>query len=174
MMSLKIDLPHALQRCSSSFSSDGGDEPVPDTPKLEDLWTLGDILGRGGFASVRACSRREDGLRAACKLLPPSSLRSHKLRRQLAREIDVMRFIAADPVLAGNPHLVQASGIFAAAAFCLRPLAPHHCNTSAATSSPFALNTRSQRPRFAIICPKESIPLLCGWLKTHRLARSGC
>ncbi|CAG9322054.1 unnamed protein product [Blepharisma stoltei] len=67
-----------------------GDFVVEQNGKITDNYTLGSLLGRGDYSSVRLCTHKATGLKRAVKILPRSRMANEEISACL-NEVSILR-----------------------------------------------------------------------------------
>lgn len=80
----------------------------PEGSSVHDVYDVGPLLGRGGFAVVHSARHRSTGARVALKIIETGRLNEVE-RKRMQREIDVHTSLS----LENHPNIVKILGRFA-------------------------------------------------------------
>lgn len=69
-------------------------EKDPDSPKLVDVYNLGDVVGKGAFGVVRSGSAKESSEKIACKTISKGKLVCKEDIEDVKAEIAIMNHVA--------------------------------------------------------------------------------
>jgi len=92
-----------LAKCDSPQENVGLDQNlIKIEGDINDLYSLGEVLGEGGFGQVYKARRKKDGLDVAIKMLP----------KEYTPRDDILREARITSKLKGNPHICQTYSVY--------------------------------------------------------------